>query len=119
MKLVFLESALISLPILKVLCALAIEHAVVPVTFVLPVATLPIENAPAALNSVSKLSLVPTAVAPPESAPAVALACLELALINITFLSSPVVDTSSFLFVKSKLANVVVTCCEVELSLSF
>jgi hypothetical protein len=91
----------------------------VPVSLILPVSALSVKHAPAALDPVPELSLIPTAIAPPESSLTIALSRLELSLINITFLASPVVYTPSFLFVKPEFSNVEVTSCKIELSLAF
>ena len=119
MELVLLEGALVALSVLEVLRALAVEHAVVPVPFVLFVPALAVENAPPALHAVPELALVPTAVAPPESAPPVALASLELALVDVALLAGPVVDASALFLVEPELAEVEISSGEIQLSLAF
>ena len=118
MEFVLLEGALVALSVLEVLRALAVEHAVVPVSLILPVSAFSVKHAPAALDPVPELSLIPTAIAPPEGAPTVAFSRFELALIDVAFLSRPVIDSPSLLLVEPEFSDIVVSCGEVELSLS-
>ena len=117
MELVLLESTLVPLAVLEVLRTLPVEHAVMPVAFVLPVPAFPIQHSPARLHSVSEVALVPAPIRPPERSSSVTLASLELPLVNVAFLSGPSVYAPSFLFVESELSDVVVPCCEIEFSL--
>ena len=117
MELVLLEGTLVPLAVLEVLRTLPVEHAVMPVAFVLPVPAFPIQHSPARLHSVSEVALVPAPIRPPERSSSVTLASLELPLVNVAFLSGPSVYAPSFLFVESELSDVVVPCCEIEFSL--
>lgn len=104
MEFILFEGTLVTLTVLEVLSSLAIEHAVMPVTFVLFDSSLPIENTPSTLNSISEVAFIPTAVTPPKGSFTVPLACFELALINVALFSCPSIDTPSFLFIEPKLA---------------
>lgn len=119
MELVLLEGAFVPFSVLEVLCSLAVEHAVVPVSLVLLIPALTVENSPATLNTVSELAFIPTSIAPPESTTAITLACLELALVNVAFLASPVVNAPSFLLIEAELAQVKISSRKVKLTLAF
>lgn len=118
MEFVLFEGALIAFAVFEILGAFAVEHAVVPIAFILAMPSFSVENTPSALHSVSKFSLVPAAIRPPERSPTVSFASLELSLINIAFFTSPSVNSSPLLFVKSELSYVVVSSGEVQLALT-
>lgn len=119
MELVLLKGAFVPFAVLEVLCSLAVEHAVVPVPLVLSVPALTVKNAPTALNAVSELAFVPTSIAPPESTTTVTFASLELALVNVAFLASPVVNASALLLIEAELAQVKISSRKVKLPLAF
>ena len=119
MELVLLEMAFVSLPVVKELGALAVEHAVLPASFILFVATFPEQYPLSALHPVLKLALIPTAISPPEGSPAIPFPSLELPLIHIRLLSSPPVHTPALFFVKPKLAYIIISSSKVQLALSF
>lgn len=119
MEFVLLESALIPLSVFKVLGALAVKHAVVPISFVLPMTALSVQHPPPRLHPIPELPLVPAAIRPPECALAVPFPALELTLVHIALLSRPGVDTSSLLLVESELPYVVVPSCKVEFAMTF
>lgn len=118
MELILLEGALVSLAILEVLRAFSIEHAVMPITFVFAISSLPVKNSPPTLNSVSKLALVPTSITPPESTTAVPLSSFELSLVDVALLPRPAVNSPSFFFIEPKLSDIEISSGEVELALS-
>ena len=118
MELVLLECPLVPLSVLEILRALPIEHTVVPTALVLTVASLSKESPPTALHPISELTLVPATVAPPEGPSTIALACLELSLVHVALLASPVVNAPSLLLVKTELAQIVVSSSKVQLSLA-
>lgn len=119
MEFVLLEGAFVALAVLEVLGAFTVEHAVVPVTFVLSVTSFSVEDSPSALHSISKISLIPAAIRPPEGSSTISFSRLKLPFIDIIFFASPSIHPSSFLLIKPKLANIVVSGCKVELSMSF
>ena len=103
MELVLLEHSFISLSILEILSTLAIKHPIMPITLVLLMPTLSEQHSPTTLHTVSELSLVPTSIAPPKSTLTVTLTRLELTLVHVALLTSPVVYTPTFFFVESEL----------------
>ena len=119
MEFVLLERALITLAIFKVLGALPVEHAIVPVPLVLPMTAFSVQHSPSRLHPVSELPLVPTAIRPPEGTFTVPLPALELALIHVALLPRPCVNTPSLLLVESELPYVVISCCKVEFAMAF
>jgi hypothetical protein len=94
-ELVLLEGAFVTLPVLEILCAFSVEHAVVPVALILSIATFSIQHSPTALDTIP-----------------------ELTLIDVALLTRPVVDASPLFLVKPELTKVVVASSEVELTLS-
>lgn len=119
MEFIFFESALITLPVLKVLSSSTIEHTVMPVSLILSVAAFSVKDTPARLYTIPKISFIPAAIRPPKGTSAVPFSCFELTLINIALLSGPRVYSSTLLLIESKLSNVVIASCKVELSLTF
>lgn len=118
MEFIFFEGTLVSLSILKILSSSSVEHPIMPVSFVLFMSTFSEKDTPSRLHTVSEITLVPTAIGPPKSTPAVSLSCFKLTLINIAFLSSPSVDSSTLFLIKPKLAYIVIAGSKVELSLA-
>ncbi len=118
MKFVLFKCSFISLTVLEILCPFAIKHAVMPVTFIFAMSSLSVKYSPSTLHSVSKISFIPTTIRPPESTFAVSFSCFELSLINITLFTSPSINSSSLLFIKSKLAYIVISSCEIKFSLA-
>lgn len=118
MKFILFESALVALAVLEELDTFAIEHTVVPIPLVLFMTALSIENSPSTLHSIPKLPFIPAAITPPKGAFSITLSCLKLSFINITFLSSPVIDASAFLLIKLKFANIIISSGKVKLALS-
>lgn len=117
-ELVLLKGTLVSLSILEELRASTVKHSVVPVPLVLLVSPFSVEDAPARLDTVSKITLIPAAVRPPESSSSISFAAFELSLIDVAFLSSPSVDSTAFLFIEPELSDIVIPGGEVEFSLA-
>jgi hypothetical protein len=117
-ELVLLEGAFVTLPVLEILCAFSVEHAVVPVALILSIATFSIQHSPTTLDTIPELTLIPAAITPPESTAPIAFSALELTLIDVALLTRPVVDASPLFLVKPELTKVVVASSEVELTLS-
>jgi hypothetical protein len=118
-ELILLESPLVSLTVLEVLSALAVEHSIVPVSLVLAISTFSVQNTPSALHSISEITFIPATIAPPKSPPPITLSRFELSFVNVTLFSRPVINSSSFFLVEPELSQVVITRRKIELSLSF
>lgn len=118
MELILFEVSFVSLPVVKVLDSLAIEHAVLPDTLILFLAAFPEQGPKPALNAILKLALIPAAIGPPEGAPAISFARPELALIDIGLLARPPVQPPAFFLIKPKIPYIIVPSSKVQLTLA-
>jgi hypothetical protein len=116
---VLFEGAFVALAVLEVLGSFAVEHSVVPVSFVLLYSSFSVEDSPSTLHTISEVTFVPAAITPPKSSFSVSLSRFEFSLINIALFPSPSINTSSFFLIESEFTKIVVSCCEVQLTLSF
>lgn len=118
MELILFKVTFVSLAVVEVLNSLSVEHAVLPDTLILLLATFPEQGPKPTLHPLLKLALIPAAIRPPKRPPAIPFARSELTLIHIRLLSRPPIQPPAFLLIKPEIPHIIVPSGKVQLTLA-